>query len=281
MVDRLRLAGYLNALVRYPAPRNLQPKRRYVTTTCTGYLHELYAASLIQIGVPRQLERSGAWILQRAIQHSHRVDAMGIYPMALCRDWSGLAADLDEIGDEVVCMGMVTDPFGCYDTAYLHRCFSDLVLTFKEHYVVDLRRRPDEIVSPHHRHKVRKANRSVHVELCPYPLDHLQEWIDLYQILVERHHMRGPLVFSREAMAAQLSVPGLVMLRAIQDDETVGIQTWYITGEIVYGHLAAYNQRGYAASASYALYWVAIQHFAGLGLRYIDLGGSPGTGSLR
>jgi hypothetical protein len=249
-----------------------------MTAASTGFLHPLYAASLAELGVPRQLKRSGAWIVQRIIPGSSRLDAMGVYPLVLCRDWSGLAADLDEIREEVVCVGLVADPFGHYDDAYLRRCFPDLVLAFKDHYVVDLRRSRGEFVSPHHRHKARKASSAVRVEICSNPMALAHDWIELYGLLVHRHNMRGPLVFSPRALTTQLTVPGLVMLRAVQDGETVGAQTWYVTEDVAYGHLAAYNHRGYAASASYALYWLAIDYFAGQGLRYMDLGASPGVG---
>ena len=248
-----------------------------MTNACTGFLHPDYTASLTEVGVPRQLRRSGAWIIQRHIPGSLQLDAMGVYPMVLCRDWLGLAADLDEIAADVICIGLVTDPFGDYDEAYLHRCFPNLVLAFKDHFVVDLRRSRDEFVSPHHRRKVRKANRAVEVEVCLNPAAHADDWIGLYEALVRRHHMRGPSVFSPRALTAQLTVPGHVMMRATLHGETVGAQTWYIIQNVAYGHLAAYNHLGYSASASYALYWLAIEYFAGQGLHYMDLGASPGV----
>ncbi len=248
-----------------------------MTAAATGFLHPIYAASFAEVGVVRQLNRSGAWLIQRAVAGSPKFDAMGMYPMVLCQDWSGLAADLDEIRDEVVCVGLVADPFGDYDGACLNHCFPDLVLAFKDHFVVDLHRSREEFVSAHHRHKVRKANRAVYVEVCSDPMALAHEWIELYGVLVQRHHMRGPMVFSPRALTSQLTVPGLVMMRAVQRGKTVGAQTWYIVGDVAYGHLAAYNQLGYAASASYALYWLAIEYFGGLGLHYMDLGASPGV----
>lgn len=50
--------------------------------------------------------------------------------------------DLDAIGDDLVCLSLVTDPFGEHDTDYLRQCFPDVVVPFKEHAVVDLSQSP-------------------------------------------------------------------------------------------------------------------------------------------
>lgn len=242
----------------------------------TGYLHASYAASFREVGTPRELKRSGAWILERPIEGRTRLDAMGIYPLLLCHDWSGLAADLDEIGHALVCLGVVTDPFGERDEAYLRRCFPDVMMPFKEHYVVDLRRQHSSTVSAHHRRRARNANRTVSVEICSDPIAFSHDWVRLYDVLVQRHRIRGMLAFSPQALTAQLAVPGLVTLRAVQRDKTVGMQLWYVVGNIGYWHLSAYDEDGYAAAASYALLWRAIDHFAALGLTYLNLGAGAG-----
>ena len=48
----------------------------------TGYLHPGYARSLAEFGTPRELERSGGWLLERAIPGSSYFDAMGILIVA-------------------------------------------------------------------------------------------------------------------------------------------------------------------------------------------------------
>ena len=224
-------------------------------TSCTGFLHPMYAASFAELGVPHKLKRSGAWIIQRVIPGSSKLDAMGIYPMVLCEDWAGLAPDLDKMRADLVCVGLVTDPFGHYDEPYLRRCFPDLVVAFKEHHITDLRRPREESVSTHHRRKARRANLAVNVEICPDPMVYAQDWIELYGMLVRRHFMRGVSVFSPSALLAQLAVPGVVMLRAVREGKTVGVASWYVTQNVAYGHLAAYSQSGYAVSASYAIFW--------------------------
>jgi hypothetical protein len=52
---------------------------------------------------------------------------------------------------------------------------------------------------------------------------------------------------------------------------------WYVQGEIAYYHLGAYSRLGYQLDASFALFWVAIEHFTGK-LRWLNLGGGAGLG---
>ena len=85
----------------------------------------------------RWLPASGGWLLERPIAGSDYRDAMGCYPLFVCRDWGGLAADLEPLRHELVSLALVTDPFGQYDEALLHGCF-DVVMPFKPHFVADL-----------------------------------------------------------------------------------------------------------------------------------------------
>ena len=62
---------------------------------------------------------------------------------------------------------------------------------FKQHFVVDLDRGPEEFAHPHHRRNARKALRELRVEECPAPADFLDDWVALYEVLVRRHGIRG------------------------------------------------------------------------------------------
>ena len=207
-------------------------------------------------------------------------DAMGCYPLFACRDWSELYADLEDIGNEndLVSLSLVTDPFGDYDRAYLGRCFKDVVIPFKEHFIVDLSRSMDTFVCNHHHRYARKALRHLHVEKCEDPTQCINEWVDLYTALIERHNIKGILAFSKSAFAKQLSVPGIVVLRAVHEETTVGMLLWYVQGEVGYYHLGASSARGYDLRASFAMFWFAIEYFAANGLRWLNLGAGAGIG---
>ncbi len=241
----------------------------------SGYLHPEYAESLREFGLPRELPQCRGWILERQIPGFSYRDAMGCYPLFACQDWSQLQADLEDLGDELVTLSLVTDPFEAFDLAYLRQCF-DVVIPFKEHFVADLRQPINVIVSKHHRYYARRALRSVHVERRPNPVQHLDEWTDLYATLIKRNSLRGIKAFSKAAFIKQLGMPGMVMFRAVSQSVTVGMHLWYLQGEVGYSHLAASSPLGYDLMASYALYWYAIEYLTDK-VRWLDFGGGAGV----
>lgn len=241
-----------------------------------GYLHRLYAESLSEFGTPRFLAASGAWILVRRLPYMACNDGMGCYPLFLCQDWSRLHEDLDELRD-LVSLTVVVDPFADYGPEMMRRDF-DVVVPFKEHYVADLAKPVDAIVSTGHRRHATKALRQVRIERCPDPPAYLDEWVGLYARLCRRHSLRGIKAFSRLAFEKQLRVPGLVMFRAIHEERTIALDLWYVNGDIAYGHLVAVDPAGYELGASYALKWFILHYFSGR-VRWLHLGGRAGLGS--
>lgn len=244
----------------------------------TGYAHPAYAASLAEFGTPRELPRCGGWVLERETPGLADRDAMGCYPLFCCQDWSQLEFDLGALGDELVSLALVTDPFGEYEPAHLRRCFPDVAIAFKNHIVIDLHRPPDEIVSRHHRKRARQGLRRVRVEACQEPSLCIDEWMALYSTLIARHQISGLQAFSRESFGKQLSIPGTIMLRAVHDGATVGARVYFVQGDVVYSHLGAASEAGYGLGALYALDWFSIEYFAGKA-RWIDLGAGAGIES--
>jgi hypothetical protein len=239
-----------------------------------GYLHPLYADSLSEFGLPRCLPESGGWILKRPIGRSGVYDAMGLYPLFLCTNWSKLPVDLEhEAG--IVSLAVVADPFGDHTPDLLRAAFPDVMLPFKEHFVVDLA--AGGAGSRRHRYYARKALKDAHVEAVDEPIQLLDAWTRLYDVLIARHKIRGIARFSRDAFEKQLRVPGIVAFRATYGEEIVGITLWYRRDEFVYWHLGAFSETGYRLCVSYALVWSAIQYFRDMRARWIDLGGGAGA----
>lgn len=243
----------------------------------TGYIHPMYAESLKEFGAPQGLRRCGGSVLKRQIPISSDHDAMGCYPLFACRDWSKLHLDLENFNDELISLSLVADPFGDYTPAYLHEC-CDVVIPFKEHFIADLNQPINVVASKHHRYYARKSLKYIHIERCQYPTQLINEWVNLYAVLTQRHNLRGIKALSRAAFAKQLTVPGIVMFRAISGGATVGAHLWYTQGEVAYSHLAAFSPLGYDLMASYALYWSAIEYFADK-VRWLDLGADAGINS--
>lgn len=244
-------------------------------TIASGYAHPAYADAVAGSEATIALPQSGGTLLRRDIPGTSRHDAAGCYPLFACTRWDGLAADLDALPPDLVSATIVTDPFGTYDAALLARCFPAHCAAYKEHLVTDLRR-PDHVVSAHHRRNVRHAARTVDVERCSDPTALRDVWIDLYANLVRRHGIRGPAAFTPGSLAAQLAVPGIVALRADRAGETVGMTLWYEQDDVAYYHLGAYSDAGYAHRAAFAIFAAAIEHFRGR-VRWLSLGAGAGA----
>jgi len=245
----------------------------------SGYAHADYAASLSEFGSPRLLPNSRGWILERKISGSSYVDAMGCYPLFTCLDWSQLKTDLANIRNDLVCLSLVTDPFGEFDEAYLRKCFPDVTMSFKQHFVTDLSRPLETFVHSNHRRNARRALAEMQIEKCANPEDFIDDWTRLYSTLVARHEITGILTFSRESFARQLQVPGLVAFRAVRDGATLGMLLWYQQDNRAYYHLGAYSAEGYDLRASFALFSHSIEYFAEQKIRWLGLGAGAGSGA--
>ena len=69
----------------------------------------------------------------------------------------------------------------------------------------------------------------------------------------------------------------MVVWRARREGETVGATLWLQHGDVAYYHLGAYAEAGYRSRASFALFSTAIEAFAAMGVRWLDLGGGAGA----
>jgi hypothetical protein len=244
----------------------------------TGYLHPDYAQSLSEFGEPLPLPKSGGWLLKRLIDDT-QTDAMGAYPLFACSDWKSLKCDFTQVGESLVSVLVVTDPFGEYDETLLHDCFGDLVIPFKSHFINDLACPPDSVISEHHARNVAIGLKQVIVEPCEHPFSHLDDWVKLYSVLVHRHHISGIRAFSTTSFAKQLKTPGIVAFRALRNLQTVGMILWYVHNGVAYYHLGAYTDEGYQFRASFALFRYALDYFSASGLQFVSLGAGAGLGA--
>jgi hypothetical protein len=243
----------------------------------SGYADAGYAQSLVEFGEPRALPLSEGWLLERPVPGGDGRDLMGPYPLFACRNWAGLPADLQALEDRAVSVVLVADPLGGADEGDLRRAFPDLMRPFKRHHVRDLAQAGS--LPAHHRRHIRRAAAALDVVVCTDPALHLDDWTRLYSGLVKRHALVGIRAFSRAAFAQQLALPGLVAVRAERDGATVGMALWFEDAPNAHYHLAAYAPEGYEVSASYAIFERALRHLRAQGVRWVDLGGSTGTGS--
>jgi len=226
----------------------------------TGYLHPLYAKSLSEFGTPVELPQCGGWLLERRIPNSDLYDAMGCYPLFCCTDWTSLGSDIEQLKRRYVTVSLVVDPFAPITAANLAKDFQ-LVRPFKKHFVIDISESTDRYIDRHHRYYAKRALKQIQVRSVDDPKTCLDDWVRLYQILIDRHHLQGIKAFSKTAFAIQFEVPGLVVFRASRNGRTIGMHLWYLQSDVAYSHLGASDQEGYSLGAAYALYWSAIQVF--------------------
>jgi hypothetical protein len=242
----------------------------------SGYADPSYAESMSEFGRPRELPRCGGRLLERDIPGTPHRDAAGCYPLFACRDWSALPDDVAALGDGLVSVAMVTDPFGAYDEALLRRAFPDVCFRFKEHFVADLTRPVESFVAEHHLRNAKRALAALEVEVHDAPTRFAEEWAALYAELVRRHEIQGVAAFSPRSLAAQLAVPGATLVRAVKDGRAVGAALFYVAGDVAYYHLAAYTEQGYEQRASFAIFRRAIETFAARS-RWLALGAGAGV----
>jgi hypothetical protein len=247
--------------------------------TASGYAHPAYLQSLAEFGRPIAMPASKSWALMRTIPQTAHHDAIGGYPFFFCGNWNGLAADLEALSTSAVSFSITTDPFAALDPDRLTSIF-DVVTPFKDHFIADLSQPPESFVSRSHQETVRRALRKVDVRVAAEPTSLLVDWIRLFAFLAKRHAISGMRAFSDRAFALQLAVPGMVAFEASDaaTGEIIGMDLWYVQDDIAYGHLVAFNERGYALRASYATKWHVLKHFFGK-VRYVHLSAAAGMTS--
>jgi len=233
--------------------------------------------ALSEYGQPVVLPECGGWVLQRSIPGYTAFDAMGCYPIFACKEWPSLHLDLEQMGGEWVCLSLIADPFGGYSQDYLRTCFPNLMVPFKNHFIVDLQKAPRDYIDAHHSRNARKALKDVTVEPVQDHLHLLDEWMALYNVLIERHHIIGMTAFSRRSFGQQLQVPGLMAFRAKSAGMTIGLLLWYVMDNVAYYHLGAYSELGYELRASFALFSLAISYFSDMRIEWLSLGAGAGT----
>jgi hypothetical protein len=242
----------------------------------SGYKSPSYVSSLSEFGAPRKLPYSGGWILERSVGGTGDRDAMGPYPLFACVDWTALGRDLLVADNDLVSLTLVADPLADPGEEVLQESFPDLLVPFKQHWVLDPATASERHLPTHHRRHLRRSRASIDVDVPNNPSTALADVISLYAALVRRHHLVGIRELSPTALQRQLAVPGCIVVRGRYDGQVAGVTVWYRDGTRAYYHLGAYSMVGYRVSASYALVWCAIQILAEGGVRLLELGGGAG-----
>ncbi|MDZ8118707.1 GNAT family N-acetyltransferase [Pontiella agarivorans] len=244
----------------------------------TGYASRAYADSLSEFGEVIHLKHSNGYLLKKPVPGcAGYFDAIGLYPLFFCSDWSLLQKDFEELPDTIISIGLVADPFGDFTPELLEQTF-DVVNPYKKHFTVDVTREIAEIGSRHHRREARKAYRSLSVQVCENPAEFVDIWEGLYKTLRRRYSIQGIRGFSHTAFEKQLSMPEIVVHQAFHEDKIIGAQLFYQQDDVVHCHLGAVSPIGYELNAFYALDQFSFSYFSDKARR-LDLGGGIGLNS--
>jgi signal transduction histidine kinase len=230
-----------------------------LTTNARGYSSSEYAYSLQEFGTPIFLPNSKGYLLKRPIPASFYEDCCAPYPLFKCQNWAGLKNDLEELNESVVSVVAVMDPLSEFQPTELG--FNIGVVPFKQHFIVDLQTPWEQALPPNHKRNAKKASQSLHIEKVAYSPTVLEEWIKLYEHLIERHQIMGIARFSRLAFEMQLQLPDIDIYQAKFGTEVVGMALFLNDEEQVYYHLAAYNETGYSKSAAFGIFWHAFKDY--------------------
>lgn len=242
-----------------------------------GYANRQYAHSLAEHGTILELPGCRGWLLQRSIPNSKMFDGMGCYPLFCCQDWRALRGDVEALSESLVCVWLVTDPFANVEVSQLQAAFPDVCYEYKQHFITDLSAPLESTIRGHHLRNVRKAMSTLKVRRSTQCEDLLPQWQSLYKNLIGRHGISGIASFSPTAFERQIQVPGFTAFSTLDRDDVCGMTLWYVQGDVAYYHLGAYSDRGYKLSASFAMFWSALAHFASIGVRWAALGAGAGA----
>ena len=119
---------------------------------------------------------------------------MGCYPFFACKNWRQLDSELASLKEELVSVMLVTDPLGDVAPSALQATFTDLFRPYKDHFIVDLQASLGRNLNPHHRRNVRQALSQVSVEPGQTTAA-FDEWVTLYDHLIQRHQITGIAAF--------------------------------------------------------------------------------------
>src|SRR3954469_10735138 len=142
----------------------------------SGYASADYARSLAHLGAPLWLPNAQGWLLRRRIPGTELWDAIGCYPLFTCRYWECLQSDLARLTD-LVSVTAVVDPVSAERAGNaLASTFPDLLLPYKQHFLVDLQSDWTSHLPLNHQRNVKKALSQLGVQCCTDPGAELGIW---------------------------------------------------------------------------------------------------------
>jgi len=239
-----------------------------------GYHSRIYAEAFSEFGEPVYLPNCDGWILKRKIPNTEYYDAMHCYPYLVCSYPDCLIDDIKALRDKnIISLTLILQPMFDIKILQDNEDFFDAHFIFKHHFLIDLSQQG--FVHKSHRRNIKKAKKTIKA-LWVDPNTKAKEWKSFYDVLINRHDIKGMLTFSEKSFEKQLAVPGAKMVCAHDGENFVGALIWYVTQNVAYYHLGAYSEGGYKKNASFALFDASIDYFRERGISTLFLGAGAG-----
>jgi transposase len=233
------------------------------------FCSESYSRALEEPGVrPLYVEGWDAHVLVREGRGGAH-QAIGVRPLGALDPNCDVRAGLDALQRAgIATISLITDPMWCPELSVLQEAF-DSCRAFREHYLVD--RGAEVKIRKRHRNRINQARRVGEVHEISLA-EHLERWLELYQLNVANRQIPQP--FSRVYFERLACIAGLRTIAVFVEDEIVNMTVWFQHEDTFYFHDGASSVTGFETSAAYAAFAHVIEEAADC--RYVLLGGSAG-----
>jgi hypothetical protein len=240
------------------------------------YCSKKYAESFKEVGMePIYLPNNDIWLVKRPIPGANLYDAANCYPVFPFSKDIDFIKDIDTFKQHnIVSLVLVSDVFTQNACINLSNQFN-YVIEYKPHYIIDLK--VDEIkYTSHHRQYVKKANQYCETKFISLK-EYIDEWKELYNVLIEKHSLTGVHKFSKSFFAEIATLDKLYMIGAFIEKKLVSAMLWIEYDGFIYSFLGASSSEGYDKMCAYAVYDYSIKYFKEKKFTAIDLGGGAGV----
>lgn len=225
-----------------------------------------------------QLSHSGLYVIKRFV-YKDKFDLTGVYPFSICKNWSGLVADIEELKNSgAVSLTFVADPFSELELAKASdKCQWSLFKTYKTHFTVDTTVNWQKSLSKNTRRLCRRALEIHQVEMLASSEETAKQFWILHQNLVRKHNISGLGKITLSMLKQQLTCSGTYVFAASVQGTIYGAVIVYLLGERAYWYLLASHEKSYTAGTNYALFFATLTWLEKQGIRWVNLGGNSGT----
>lgn len=237
------------------------------------YSSKQYAEAFKSDYKPIYLPTTKSYMLERKVLDTDLLDISACYPRYLVDDYNNIKKDIDYLKSKgFISLVFASDVFSTKeleDNKILFEHFKP----FKEHFICELKSYQGH--SNHHKYEVKKASKLAEVKIIDLR-KYLHEWILIYQVLIQKHNIKGVQYFSPQYFKSIANLDNLYTVAAFRNNELISAHIWIAHQDKVYSHLAASNDTGYETCASYLIYDYSINYFRDKGFSSLDLGSGAG-----